>query len=190
MLMINHLDITHHLYRESPPSILTAIEDGYIWRRRCAEILPAKIHTILAGVLYILMGLYYLLLLWWSKCTKLTKDSHYRDFSAMALCWWLLSMYFSAVTTGLSMEVYNQRHLIFIDRNVMRAEYMDCDPVTGSVDWNTEYYLYVPTNMVPMWALGSLILLIPVYSCVFLFNAITLYRTSRNLRGCCTQRVS
>lgn len=132
------------------------------------------------------MGLYHLLLLWWSKCTKPAKDSHHRDFSAMAFCWWLLSMYFSAVTTALTMEIYNQRHLILFDGNSESSEYVNCDPVTGSVDRNTEYYLYVPTNMVPVWALGSLVLLLPVYVCVFIFNTVTLYITSCKPRGCCS----
>lgn len=158
------------------------MEDGYIWKRRCAEVLPAKTYTILAGFLYLMLGVYWMALLWWSKCTKPVKDTHFRSFSGMAFFWWLLCMYYCVVTTALAMEVYAHRDIIFSTGNSEGQPFVECAQKGTRAQWGPQddgEFLYVPTNMVPLWALCSLVGVFVVNLCVFVINAIMLYKISR-----------
>lgn len=144
--------------------------------------LPAKIYTAMAGFLYLLLGLYWLVLLKWSKCMKNTKDTHFRNFSGMVIFWWLLCMYFCVVTTALAIEVYTHSDIILSTGNSQDKQYVECAQKVLTFQWSPDedgQFLYVPTNMVPLWALCSLVLLLGINIGVFIINALTLYKISR-----------
>lgn len=163
------------------------MEDGFIWRRRCPDILAAKVFTIMTGALFISLGLYWLLLYWWANGKASTQQTHNRNFSTMALLWWLLSVYCSVVTTALSLEVYRHSDIILYFGGPEGKTFLHCasaspfpptpaasgtvSPPNGDPDPDI---LNVPTNTVPLWALGSAVGLILVYVCVFVVNAVTL----------------
>ena len=99
-------------------------------------------------------------------------------------------MFFSVVTTGLSMEVYRHNDILLNMGGPHRNSYLHCGsseqfpptlPPSGggaTVSPNNAdgdpYILSVPTNTVPLWALGTLFILLLVYVCVFVVNAVTL----------------
>jgi hypothetical protein len=162
--------------------LYVVLEDGYIWKRRCAEVLPAKTYTILAGFLYVLLGGYWMSLLWWSRCTKPTKDTRFRSFSGMAFLWLLLCMYFSAVTTALAIEVYTHHNIIVSTGNSEDKLFVECAQRGTLAQWGPQDdgdFLYVPTNMVPLWALSSLVGLLGLNICILIINTISLRRISR-----------
>lgn len=96
----------------------------------------------------------------------------------MALIWWLLCMYFSVVIATLSLEVYHYRDVILssgtqtpMDGNPGGKTYVLCEVSAHSFKENT---IYVPTNMIPMWALSSLVGLMLIYVCVLVVNVVPL----------------
>ncbi len=154
-------------------------QDGYIWRLggRCPAIIPAKIFTILAGLFYIFIVLYWLLLYRWSRCSRTTKPTHQRSFSTMALLWWLLSMYFCGVTVALATQIYQHSDLI-LSQGVSRVDnFVDCKYNHNSDKWESNNdILYAPSNQLPLWTLGSMVMVVIVHFSVFIINAVTLHQ--------------
>ena len=81
-----------------------------------AELFAAKIATILSGLFFILLEVYWLMLFWWSRPARSSSSEvpfRSRDFTPFGLMWWLLSMYFVAVLTSLLTEVIRHFHAVF-----------------------------------------------------------------------------
>ena len=86
----------------------------------------------------------------------------------------------SAITTGLAVEVRNHSNIILsLGSTANDRKYIDCEETRTSKEFDDSDFLYVPTNMVSAWALGSLLLLMGVYLSIFLVNAIKLHKLFR-----------
>lgn len=58
-----------------------------------------------------LLEFYWLILYWWRTHACLKPNKY--DFSTLGFCWWLLSIYFTAVLTFLLSEVIRRSDIIF-----------------------------------------------------------------------------
>lgn len=146
--------------------------DGWIWSNVCPEVIPAKALTMLSGVFFVLLGLFWLLVLWWSRPTRTPLPSHFRNFSVIALLWWTLCLYFMGVATALATEVYEQSDLIATLGNATsKNDYYR----SMSVECEGGDTLEVPNNMVPLWALGSMAFLWLLYICIFIAATVSIY---------------
>ena len=130
---------------------------------------------MLAGLFFVLLGLYWLLVLWWSRPMRSSLPLHLRNFSTMALLWWVLCMYFVGVASALAVQVIECGDLIMApgsegDGNVtlQGGIAVQCD--NGDL-------LEVPNNMVPLWALCSMGVLWLIYILVFIVATVTIYTT-------------
>lgn len=144
----------------------------------CLPIIPAKAMTMLAGIFFILLGLYWLLVLWWSReCTD-PLPLRYRNFTCMALLWWTLCMYFFGVVAALTVEVYEKSDLIVTLGNATSEDYHSMTAPCHGMGGNGEPYgdyLEVPNNMVPLWALCSMSMLWVIYLAVLVIAVISIY---------------
>lgn len=139
----------------------------------------------MTGVLFICLGLYWPALYCWAH-SKTKRQTHNRNFSTMTLLWWLLCMWLAALTAALGVEVYEHSDILLYLGGPDRKTYLHCPSPTpfpppsalssvAAPDHDSDPdILRVPTNTLPVWALGSLVLLILVYLCVFVVNTVTL----------------
>lgn len=150
-------------------TITTVQSDGWIWTGRCPAVIPAKVLTMLAGTFFILLGLYWLYVLRWSRAGVDTLP--HRSFSAIALLWWTLCMYFFGIAAALATEVFENSHLVASLGNATD----EAHPSMSVLCVGTEEYLEVPNNLVPLWALTSMVLLWVLYIGVFVVATISIY---------------
>lgn len=74
----------------------------------------AKVATMLSGLFFVLLEVYWVALFWWSSPARCTRVSLTRkDFTPFGFLWWLLSLYFVAVLTSLLTEVLKNFHAVF-----------------------------------------------------------------------------
>lgn len=81
-----------------------------------AELYTAKIISTLVGVFFMLLGIYWILVYWWSRHGNNGPNAH-RDFSPLAILWWLLSLYFTGVFFSLLTEAIDKRDHDYLGRN-------------------------------------------------------------------------
>lgn len=118
---------------------------------------------MLAGTFFILLGLYWLYVMWWSRPGRADAlPLPLRSFSTIALLWWTLCAYFFGIAAALATEVYENRRLIATLENATNEDHPSMSVWCGGGD-----YLEVPNNMVPLWALISMALLWVMYLGVF-----------------------
>lgn len=80
-------------------------------------------------------------------------------------------MYFFGIAAALATEVYENRHLVASLGNATSRAY----PSMSVRCTGTEDYLEVPNNLVPLWALTSMVLLWVIYLGVFVIATISIY---------------
>jgi len=150
--------------------------DGWIWSGVCPSIMPAKILTMLAGGFFVFLGLYWLLMLWWSRPLRTTLPLHQRNFSSLAFLWWVLCMYFVGVASALATQVLEYSDLIMTLGSKNTGNFYVNGSYSGAVvDCGYGKVLEVPNNMAPLWALCSMGLLWLIYVLVFLVATVTIY---------------
>ena len=76
-----------------------------------AKLLYLNVITILSGVFFLLLGVYWSLLFWWTKNHSTPPIK--RNFSTFVSFYWILSLYFAAVMSLLTCEVIRKYHVIF-----------------------------------------------------------------------------
>lgn len=87
------------------------------WLKDEKELLGAKIATVLSGLFFILLELYWVTLFWWSRPARSHLPLRKRDFTPLGFLWWLLSLYFIAITISLTTEVVRKFDVIFGSRS-------------------------------------------------------------------------
>lgn len=158
------------MYQKNDSMSFTVQSDGWLWSRRCPEIIPAKVMTMLAGTFFVLLGLFWLYVLWWRRDSPRSLPLSQRGFTTVALLWWTLCMYFFGICSALAVEVYEHDNLIVTVGNAKNRYYpsltVTCD------DGDT---LEVPNNMVPLWTLVSMVALWVIYLVMFVIATISIY---------------
>ena len=117
-------------------------------------ILPFSI-TIVAGIYFILLFLYWMLAFWWSKIS--VGSSKNISFSLLTILWFFHSMLLVATLSSLAIAIYERTELIIkldIDTNSTECSEMS----------------YKDILRLPLIAEGSMGLLCVIYFCVFLAN--------------------
>lgn len=121
----------------------------------------AKIATILAGVFFVLLEVYWLALYWWRRIAGGRYQPSKRDFSALGFCWWLLSLYFIVVLTFLVGEISRKSDIVFGTVASSNGNNSSSDGGDGNVD-----VVLVRTALVSM--------VLYLYFCIAVFLVIKL----------------
>lgn len=142
------------------------IVEGYIWNHHCPRFLSARILTLLSGVFFVLLAAYWLVLFWWNKFYKAGRmEAHHKDFTPMAALFWLLTVFYTAVLTALTVEVIQNRDIILSLGRSKQDNFVDCGS-NLSPDHSDSDVIHVPNNLMPAVALLILLALLLVYSCI------------------------
>lgn len=114
------------------------------------ELHTAKIISMLVGVFFISLGIYWIVVYCWSR----RADVHRHDFSPLALLWWLLSLYFTGLFFSLLTET--------IDKRIYKGDYLDKNCFGNDRINNVSCYNWIVPS-----ALSSMVLLELVYVVIF-----------------------
>ncbi len=88
-------------------------------------------------------------------------------------------MYYSVVVTGLTIEICTHSDIV-VSLGSEDGKFVECEGTRKSEEWDDSDFLYSPMNTIPVWALGSLVLLLVIYLCVFVVNAMRLHKLSKH----------
>jgi hypothetical protein len=70
--------------------------------------------TILAGVFFVLLDVYWAAVYFWSRLKHRNTTLYHRcDFSVLGFCWWILSVYFIVVLAFFLDELHKNYRIIF-----------------------------------------------------------------------------
>lgn len=129
------------------------------WLRKERNLLHAKIATMLAGIFFVLLGLYWVTVFWWSRSIHNHVPLHKRDFSPCEFLWWLLSLFFIGVLSSLATQVQEHHNEIFNDSRSGSGGGMS---ISESNDDGLE-----ANNWIILVALFSMVLFWLIYATIF-----------------------
>ena len=114
---------------------------------------------MLGGVFFILVGLYWALVFWRTRISVGTSS-----FSFLTILWFVLALLLVGTAAALAAEVYEYRNIL-----ANFTADIPCDSTDIVEDSTLSYHF----NLIPMLALGSMVILWIVYVCVFLVQCFT-----------------
>lgn len=113
------------------------------------ELLPVKIVSILAGLYFMFLTIYWIIVFWWSHMSR--GGSKSISFTIITTLWIVLCLYFIGITSSLATEIYEHRNTV--------ANFTE-----------------ISTQNFPVYTLGSMVLLWIGYILVFIANVIFAYK--------------
>ena len=128
----------------------------------CAKLIPSFALAMLGGAFFILVGLYWALVFWRTRISVGT--SRRVSFSFLTILWFVLALLLVGTAAALAAEVYEYRNIL-----ANFTANIPCDSTDIVEDSTLSYHF----NLIPMLALGSMVILWMVYVCVFLVQCFT-----------------